>query len=395
MNSVRKLNVWNRPKPMLDEYYMAKAISLAKRGWYTTHPNPRVGCVLVRNEQVIAEGWHQYAGQGHAEVNALAQLDNSTQGYAQGATAYVTLEPCSHFGKTPPCSNALIEAGVKRVVIAMLDPNPLVSGNGVKRLQENGLEVKTGVLESEARTLNPGFIQRMVSKKPRIRCKMAMSLDGRTAMASGESKWITSADARDDVQRLRAESSAILTGIGTILADNPSMNVRSSHYSNAMRQPERFILDTQLRCPIDARLLALPGKTIIATAKARQSLMPQKVQELESNGANVHFLPIQKRTLTSSLSLQAMMSLMAEQQYNDVLLEAGATLTGSMLCAGFVDELIIYMAPHLMGSEARGLFNLPGLDAMANRINLKIQDIRAVGQDFRITAIPAFANSSK
>ncbi|MCW8928985.1 MAG: bifunctional diaminohydroxyphosphoribosylaminopyrimidine deaminase/5-amino-6-(5-phosphoribosylamino)uracil reductase RibD [Gammaproteobacteria bacterium] len=386
---------------MLDEYYMAKAISLAKKGWYSTHPNPRVGCVLVRDDEIIAEGWHQYAGQGHAEVNALAVLAKKNI-HAKGATAYVTLEPCSHFGKTPPCSNALIEVGITRVVIAMVDPNPLVSGNGVQRLQESGVKVKTGVLEAEARTLNSGFIQRMESKRPRVRCKMAMSLDGRTAMANGESKWITSADAREDVQRLRAESSVILTGIGTIIADDPSMNVRSHKYTDVkdgvqergMRQPDRFILDTQLRTPTQAKILSLPGKTVIATAKARQVLMQQKIQDLESKGANVLFLPIQKRPSTSSLSLQATMSLMAQQQYNDVLLEAGATLTGAMLQAGFVDELIIYMAPHLMGSEARGLFNLTGLESMKQRINLNIQDIRAVGEDFRITAKPVLVSES-
>ena len=375
---------------------MAQAISLAKKGWYSTHPNPRVGCVLVRDEQIIAQGWHQYAGQGHAEVNALAELgaiaNNSTSdtnNSALGATAYVTLEPCSHFGKTPPCSNALIDAGIKRVVIAMVDPNPLVSGNGVKRLQENGVEVKTGVLEMEARALNPGFIQRMVNKRPRVRCKMAMSLDGRTAMATGESKWITAADAREDVQRLRAESSVILTGIGTVIADDPSMNVRSQRYADDKRQPDRFILDTQLRMSAQAKMLSLPGKTLIAAAQGCQQSMQQKVLELESQGAGIHFLPVQKLSIDeTSVSLPAMMSLMAELQYNEVLLEAGATLSGAMLQAGFVDELIIYMAPHLMGSEARGLFNLPGLDTMSKRINLHIQDIRAVGRDFRITAKP-------
>ena len=378
-----------------DEYYMAQAITLAKKGWYTTQPNPRVGCVLVRDEQIIAQGWHQYAGQGHAEVNALAQIQagKNAQGTtakgatARGATAYVTLEPCSHFGKTPPCSNALIDAGVKRVVIAMVDPNPLVAGNGIKRLQENGIEVSSGVLETEARALNPGFIQRMETQRPRIRCKMAMSLDGRTAMANGESKWITAADAREDVQRLRAESSAILTGIGTVLADDPSMNVRSEKYVTTERQPERVILDTQLNMSAQAKMLSLPGQTIILAGQ--DYAVQEKIDELEKQGAQVHLLAIQEPSASSakqSLSLDAVMSVLAQRQYNDVLLEAGATLTGAMLQAGFVDELIIYMAPHLMGSDARGLFNLPGLDSMAERINLSIQDIRAVGRDYRITA---------
>ncbi|MDX2502995.1 MAG: bifunctional diaminohydroxyphosphoribosylaminopyrimidine deaminase/5-amino-6-(5-phosphoribosylamino)uracil reductase RibD [Gammaproteobacteria bacterium] len=375
-----------------DEYYMAKAIALAKKGWYTTHPNPRVGCVLVRDGQIIAQGWHQYAGQGHAEVNALAQLQNGKPaGKAQGATAYVTLEPCSHFGKTPPCSNALIDAGIKRLVVAMVDPNPLVAGKGIRRIQENGIEVKTGVLESEARALNPGFIQRMESKRAKIRCKMAMSLDGRTAMASGESKWITAADAREDVQRLRAESSAIVTGIGTVLADDPSMTVRSKDYADIRRQPERVILDTQLKMPVAAKMLSLEGRTVILTAQnssALNSLAQSKARELESRGACVRYVATREHNGDVHLSLDEVVSVLAQRQYNEVLLEAGATLTGSMLQAGYVDELILYIAPHLMGSEARGLFNLPGLKTMSERINVTIEDIRAVGKDYRITARP-------
>lgn len=375
-----------------DEYYMAKAIALAKKGWYTTHPNPRVGCVLVRDGQIIAQGWHQYAGQGHAEVNALAQLQNDKPaGQAQGATAYVTLEPCSHFGKTPPCSNALINAGIKRLVVAMVDPNPLVAGQGIRRIQEHGIEVKTGVLESEARILNPGFIQRMESKRPKIRCKMAMSLDGRTAMASGESKWITAADAREDVQRLRAESSAIVTGIGTVLADDPSMTVRSKDYADIRRQPERVILDTQLKMPVAAKMLSLEGRTVILTeqnSSALSSLAQSKARQLESRGACVHYVATREHNGDVHLSLDEVVSVLAQRQYNEVLLEAGATLTGSMLQAGYVDELILYIAPHLMGSEARGLFNLPGLNTMSERINVTIEDIRAVGKDYRITARP-------
>ena len=383
-----------------DEYYMARAIALAKKGWYSTHPNPRVGCVLVRDERIIAQGWHQYAGQGHAEVNALAQIqagDKAPGAAAQGATAYVTLEPCSHFGKTPPCSNALIDAGIKRVVVAMFDPNPLVAGNGVKQLQENGLAVTSGVLEREARALNPGFIQRMVTKRPKIRCKMAMSLDGRTAMANGESKWITGSDAREDVQRLRAESSAILTGIGTVTADDPSMNVRAQTFQHLFekyeRQPERVILDTQLKLSVQAKMLSLPGQTLVLAGQ--ECAAQEKIQALEKKGADVFLLATQLLTThpeKRSLSLDAVMSVLAQRQYNDVLLEAGATLTGSMLLAGFIDELIIYMAPHLMGSDARGLFNIPGLDSMNKRINLSIEDIRAVGRDYRITAKPEIVN---
>ena len=377
----------NHSESYPDEYYMARAISLAKKGWFTTHPNPRVGCVLVRDNQIIAEGWHEYAGQGHAEVNALSQLNklNNVE-KAGGATAYVTLEPCSHFGKTPPCSDALIKAGIGRVVIGMVDPNPLVSGNGVKRLQENGVEVKTGVLETEARMLNPGFIQRMESQRPKIRCKMAMSLDGRTAMSSGESKWITSTDAREDVQRLRAESSAVLTGIGTVLADDPSMNVRSEKFASINRQPERIILDTQLKIPVISKMLALEGQTVICTSQTSANQEQKKIQILEDKKVDLYYLNTDVKNDRTHLSLVEVMSVMVERQYNDVLLEAGSNLTGAMLQAGYIDELIIYMAPHLIGSEARGLFNLPGLNTMSERINLNIQDIRSVGRDFRITA---------
>ena len=365
-----------------DEYYMAQAIHLAKKGWYSTQPNPRVGCILVKDQRIIAQGWHQYAGQGHAEVNALAAIKSGDN--AQGATAYVTLEPCSHLGKTPPCSDALIKAGIQRVVVAMVDPNPLVAGKGIKQLKDNGLEVVSGILQNEAEALNAGFIQRMKRQRPKIRCKMAMSLDGRTAMSNGESQWITAGDAREDVQRLRAESSAILTGIGTVLADDPSMNVRSEHYERMGRQPDRVILDSQLNFPTQAKMLGLSGNTLILTT---QEADQKKIQGLESKGAVIHVLDNESLHLKQkSVSLKAVMSCLAEQQYNDVLLEAGATLTGAMINAGFVDELIIYMAPHLMGSDARGLFNLPGLESMSQRIHLSIKDIRAVGCDYRITA---------
>ena len=373
-----------------DEYYMAEAIKLAKKGWFTTHPNPRVGCLLVRKNRIIAQGWHQYAGQGHAEVNALAQLE---PGQAAGATAYVTLEPCSHFGQTPPCSNALIDAGVQRVVLAMSDPNPLVAGAGSRRLQDSGIEVLSGVLESEARALNPGFIQRMEQKRPFIRGKMAMSLDGRTAMSSGESQWITASDAREDVQRLRAESSAILTGIGTVLADDPSMNVRSQRYAQIERQPDRVVLDSHLRMPAQAKMLVLPGNTVVIGAQ--QYAPTEKINSLKDKGAQVYLLSgqqvvsaVAQESPRTSLSLADVMSLLVQRQYNDILLEAGATLTGAMLAAGLIDELVIYMAPHLMGSDARGLFNLPAMTTMSQRMHLAIEDIRAIGRDYRIIAKP-------
>ncbi len=371
-----------------DELFMAQAIALAKKGWYTTHPNPRVGCVLVRDGQIIARGWHRFAGQGHAEVNALADLERNKQS-AKGATAYVTLEPCSHFGRTPPCSNALIDAGIVRVVVAMADPNPLVAGKGIKRLHKHGLEVRVGVLEVEARALNPGFIQRMETGRPLLRCKMAMSLDGRTAMASGESQWITSVQARADVQRLRAESSAVLTGIGTVLADDPSMNVRDQRFadmtSQRLRQPDRVIMDSQLKISPDAKILHQEGQTVICTAESSRQ-KTKKIQVLEQSGTVIEYLETETIAGREVLSASGLMTVLAQHQYNEVLLEAGATLGGSLLQAGVVDELVIYMAPHLMGSEARGLFNIPGLDKMADRIELEIKDIRAVGRDFRIMA---------
>jgi diaminohydroxyphosphoribosylaminopyrimidine deaminase/5-amino-6-(5-phosphoribosylamino)uracil reductase len=250
-----------------DLEYMLQAIRLAKKGWYTTEPNPRVGCVIVNSGKIVGEGWHQYAGQAHAEVNALAQAGDQSK----GATVYVTLEPCSHTGKTPPCVDALIAAGVKKVFVAMMDPNPLVAGKGTKKLQAAGIETETGLLELQARDLNPGFIKRMESGRPFVRVKLAMSLDGRTAMASGESKWISSEASRHDVQCLRAESSAILTGIGTVLADDPSMNVRLNAEQLELegmsnKQPKRLVLDSQFKMPIDAQIASLDGECIVFTS---------------------------------------------------------------------------------------------------------------------------------
>lgn len=375
----------NQDNSPSDECFMAKAISLAKQGWFTTHPNPRVGCVLLKNNQLIAEGWHEYAGQGHAEINALTQAGEK----ARGATAYVTLEPCCHFGRTPPCTQALIEAGVARVVVAMKDPNPLVAGKGLKRLQQQGIEVKSGVLEAAARALNPGFIQRMEGGRPRIRCKMAMSLDGRTAMASGESQWITSADARKDVQRLRAESSAILTGIGTILADDPCLNLRDASYAQLKRQPDRVVMDSFLRMPATARILRLPGNTYVFSSSNRQNIREHRA--IETQGAHIVDIPLDGKHLCLKHTLEKLTQL----DYNDVLLEAGATLTGAMLQAGYVDELIVYVAPHLMGSDARGLFNLPGLVSLSERIELDIKEIMSVGKDIRITANPLLRSLSE
>lgn len=357
-----------------DHAYMARALQLAERGLYTTAPNPRVGCVIVKDGTVVGEGWHAVAGGPHAEVHALAQAGEK----ARGATVYVTLEPCSHHGRTPPCAEALIAAGVDRVVAAMEDPNPLVAGKGLQRLREQGIPVASGLLQAQAQRLNPGFIRRMREDRPYVRCKLAMSLDGRTAMASGESKWITGAAAREDVQRLRARSCAIVTGVGTVLADDPNLTVRFPLPGGHQRQPLRVVLDPRLSMPVTSRLLGQPGGVIVVTACNEAG--PR--QMLEQAGAEVVHLPHG----LDHVDLEATLRLLAARQVNEVLVETGATLSGAMLQADLIDELVIYMAPLLMGDAARGLFHLPGMERMDQRIALNITDLRAVGQDWRITA---------
>jgi diaminohydroxyphosphoribosylaminopyrimidine deaminase/5-amino-6-(5-phosphoribosylamino)uracil reductase len=366
----------------IDDYrHMAHAIRLARRGLYTTDPNPRVGCVLVRDGEVVGEGWHRKAGEPHAERLAIANAGEK----ARGATAYVTLEPCCHHGKTPPCTDGLLEAGVGRVVAAMEDPNPLVAGKGLALLAAQGVETAAGLLQEDAETLNPGFIKRMMTGLPCVRCKLAMSLDGRTAMASGESVWITGEDARRDVQRLRARSSAVVTGIGTVLADDPSMNVRLKpeelpgvETPDYFRQPWRVVLDTSLRISEEAKLLSLDGPVCLIHSHGDKD----KAQRLVNRG-------IRLLRMEDGVDLPRVMAFLGEREINEVLIEAGPTLAGAALQAGLVDELIIYMAPHLMGHDARGLFHLPGLEKMADRIELNIRDVRQVGRDFRITAVPA------
>ncbi len=357
-----------------DITHMSRALQLAERGLYTTDPNPRVGCVLVREGEVVGEGWHAVAGGPHAEVVALQQAGES----ARGATAYVTLEPCCHHGKTPPCSEALMNAGVSRVVAAMEDPNPRVAGQGLKQLRQAGVDVACGLLQAQAEVLNPGFIQRMRIGRPFIRSKLAMSVDGRTAMASGESKWITGEAARRDVQLLRARSSAIMSGIGTVLADDPSLTVRRESGELAERQPLRVILDPHLSTPDNARFLTQPGSSLIVTATEDDEIR----ERLERAGAQVVYLPHGP----DAIDLHALMLLLAEREINEVLLETGAILGGAVLHAGIIDELVIYMAPKLMGDCARGLFHMPGLDNLADAVPLEICDVRAIGKDWRITA---------
>ena len=371
----------------LDTDYMACALQLAQKGQYTTHPNPRVGCIIVKNNQIIGEGFHQRSGEPHAEINALLQLQQSQakQSSAQGATAYVTLEPCSHTGKTPPCANALIEAGVSRVVLAMQDPNPQVAGKGIERLRQAGIEVEVGILEEQARALNAGFIKRMEKGLPWVRVKLAMSLDGKTAMASGESQWITGSEARRDVQFLRAKADAVLTGIGTVLTDDPSLNVRLSadelDIMGDVNQPKRVVLDSQLQTPLDAKLFKIEGDTLIITTKKDEAL----AQKLRSQGAEVLLL---EKNESARLPLKTVLKTLAQHEINEVHIEAGATLCGALIQENLVDEIIIYVAPTLMGADARSLLNFSGVDAMSDKIYLEITDLRAVGKDWRITAKP-------
>lgn len=357
-----------------DDYrYMARALTLARRGLYGTDPNPRVGCVLVRDGVIVGEGWHERAGEPHAEAIALEEAGKK----ARGAITYVTLEPCCHYGRTPPCTDALLKAGIARLVAAMPDPNPQVAGKGLAILRDAGIQVDCGLLKTEARALNPGFIQRMTEGRPFIRIKLAMSLDGRTALASGESRWLTSEAARTDVQRLRARSSAILTGSGTLLADNPSLNVR---LLATTRQPVRVILDTALQTPATAKTLHLPGPVLICTAVADADAQ----SAVRAVGADIAVLPRAER----GLDLYAVMGELARRECNEVHVEAGPTLAGALLQADLADEIVIYIAPLLLGDRARGLFQLPELTRMQERWALDILETRAVGRDWRLTLRP-------
>ncbi len=353
-----------------DYSFMAQALRLAEKGLYSTSPNPRVGCVLVRNDQVIGSGWHERAGGHHAEINALAAAGAA----AQGATAYLTLEPCSHHGRTPPCTEALTRAGIAKLIIAMEDPNPLVSGRGRAFLKAAGIEVKAGLMEAEAKALNIGFISRMTRKRPWIRMKIAASLDGKTALDNGASQWITGEAARRDGHRLRARSCAVLTGIGTVLADDPQLTVR---HVNTSRQPLRVVVDSRLDIPVDAGLLRGGGE-LIFTATAGEG----KIMALREVGARVIVLPGED----GRVDLAGMMQQLADFEINEVLIEAGFKLNGALINAGLVDELVIYLAPCLIGDAARGMMKLPELADLADKRTLKINDVRMVGTDIRLTA---------
>jgi diaminohydroxyphosphoribosylaminopyrimidine deaminase/5-amino-6-(5-phosphoribosylamino)uracil reductase len=351
-----------------DSIWMAQTLHLAERGLYTTSPNPRVGCVLVRDGHVIGEGWHEHAGEPHAEVLALRAAGEA----AHGVTAYVTLEPCSHHGRTPPCADALIAAGVTRVVVAVQDPNPLVAGQGIAKLRSAGIEVECGLMEAAARELNIGFFARMTRGTPWLRSKIAMSLDGRTALANGVSQWITGDAARQDVQHWRARSCAVLTGIGTVLADDPQLNVRKIQ---AARQPLRIVLDSLLRMPPDAQLLQQIGVMVYTATQDAQ-----KIAALEKSGARVVVLPDANGQVDTSAVLRDL----AAQGCNEVLVEAGNKLNGALLKAGLVDELVLYLAPQLLGDAARGMARLGELISLDQRIGLEWNDVRQVGKDLRI-----------
>ncbi|MFW6527401.1 bifunctional diaminohydroxyphosphoribosylaminopyrimidine deaminase/5-amino-6-(5-phosphoribosylamino)uracil reductase RibD [Acinetobacter baumannii] len=350
-----------------DQYWMQQAIELAKRGLYSTKPNPNVGCVIVKDDQLIGEGFHPKAGQPHAEVFALREAGV----HAQGATAYVTLEPCAHYGRTPPCAEALVKAQVKKVVVACPDPNPLVAGKGVQILKNAGIEVEIGICEDLAAKLNQGFLKAMSTGMPYVRLKVASSLDGRTAMASGESKWITGSAARQDVQHWRAISGAVITGIDTVIADDCQLNVRSLHNIDieTVAQPKRVILDRRGRLPLTAKILENP-ETVMVMGPYRPELADLGVIQLEIQ-------PL--KTLLQTLSKQ--------YQIYDVLIEAGATLSSAFLQEGLIDEMISYVAPTLLGQSARAMFNAD-FEYMAQQLRFKLLDVTQLDQDIRLRLIP-------
>jgi diaminohydroxyphosphoribosylaminopyrimidine deaminase/5-amino-6-(5-phosphoribosylamino)uracil reductase len=366
-----------------DQEYMALAIQLAKQGLYTTSPNPRVGCVLVKNDEIIGQGFHVKAGEGHAEVNAIA--DATQRGNdIQGATAYVTLEPCSHFGRTPPCSQGLIDAKVARVVGAMTDPNPEVAGNGFNMLRNAGIEVVDNCLAAESAKLNPGFIKRMSMEGenktalPYVRLKMATSLDGRTAMQSGESQWITGPEARAEVQRIRAQSCAIICGADSVLIDDPSMNVRIQTGAAETRQPLRVIIDSQHRVKADANIFTHAGKILIASPTTIE-------QSITSDVSQVSYLQTQaiENNGRQQVDLTDLLQTLAQQGMNEVLIETGAKLAGAFVEQNLVDELVMFTAPTLLGSDARPAFDLPFVK-MDQQIRWSWHDVRMVGNDLKL-----------
>ncbi|HFD7932033.1 TPA: bifunctional diaminohydroxyphosphoribosylaminopyrimidine deaminase/5-amino-6-(5-phosphoribosylamino)uracil reductase RibD [Yersinia enterocolitica] len=366
-----------------DEFYMARAFELARLGRFTTSPNPNVGCVLVRDGEIVGEGYHLRAGEPHAEVHALRMAGEK----ARGATAYVTLEPCSHHGRTPPCADALLTAGVKRVVAAMQDPNPQVAGRGLYKLKQAGVEVDHGLMLAEAEAVNLGFLKRMRTGFPYLQLKMAASLDGRTAMASGESQWITSPQARQDVQRFRAQSSAILSTSATVLADDPALTVRwqeldaqtqALYLQDALRQPVRIIVDSHNRVTPQHKVIQQDGPCWLARVEADEQSWPNNVEQLllprHGNGVDLVLLMMQ----------------LGKRQINSVWVEAGPQFAGALLQAGVVDELILYIAPKLLGSDARGLCQLAGLTQLSDAPEFVFSEVRQVGPDLRLRLKPKY-----
>lgn len=379
----------NKPSSQIEQdvYYMQLAIELAEQGRYSTKPNPAVGCVLVKDGRIIGQGWHKKAGQPHAERMALADaklLGNDAK--IAGCTAYVTLEPCSHYGRTPPCADGLLEAQVARVVMAMQDPNPLVAGDGMQKLLKAGIEVEVGVLQQQAEQLNLGFAKRMSCKRPYVRLKTASSLDGRTALNNGQSKWITGALSRQQVHRLRAQSGALITGINTVLADDPSLTVRldekwlaENHLDEVSAQPLRVVLDSRLQIPSDANLLAQLGETLIFCTQTALQEKAEKVVQLTAAGISVIALAA---TGAKQIDLAGVLDYLAqEKQINDVMVEAGATLAGKFIEQNLVDELHSFIAPCLLGNQAKALFNLPEMHRMDEKIEFTMLSCQKLESD--------------
>jgi len=364
-----------------DHDMMRRALELARLGRYTTHPNPRVGCVIVQGERIVGEGWHRKWGEAHAEPLALTAAGAA----AKGSTVYVTLEPHSYQGRTPPCTDALIRAGVKRVICGVLDPNPRVSGNGMAQLRAAGIEVAQGLLEHEAHDLNRGFERRMRTGHPRVMLKIASSLDGRIALASGASRWITGAAARADVHRLRAECSAVLTGIDTVIADDPQLTVRDATIDLMGRAPLRVVLDTNLRMPTGSRMLSEPGETLVFTSALARAAHDDAAARLAERGAKIAAVPVDAG---GRIDVCAVLTELGALLCNDVLVEAGPTLSGHLIEHELVDELIVYLAPKVLGPHARPMMQLPMLDTLAAAPRFELRHAQPCGEDLKLTYAP-------